>query len=680
MFDYFWWNILVLGMGSFAIYWLATQKPQRFSMAFVVLFLSLCMGVVGYTRFGQMHGGRTYHYSEVWHYYLGSKYYKEVSQKYLYVSIVSAFEELKATTKVPHVQMIRDLEHPFEFYSAQKAKQIFEQEVRPRFTSERWVEFKADLARFLSACHWTEGDWMSLGDVGYNPPPSFSVVVGSIASLIKITPRTLTLIPFIDWSLVLIVAFIVFRTFGLLAMAGFLLIYCTNNLSGMYWIGGGFFRNEWLSSITIALCALDRRKYLLAGAAFGFAIAMRVFPFVFLFGACLPFLPDFFQNRQKGFQPIAQLIMGALLVLAPLILISFFKYPLSNWADFFAKIFLHSKTFFVMHLGYDKLAANTLNASPQYFGDPSSFENWNILMNDRFNEHWMFHRSIALLFVAGAIFASLRIEPKMASLLTGETALFFYALPANYYYIYLAAFGVVTIAALKEAASKGNSLRFWFLIGFLIVSNLVGGFSNDWIVLNWWINLALLCLLFVYIISQMVQKTFNWKEDKYSVFFTLICIVSLALITFKPREFPATNSNGLKTQILVFTPKDIESGRGWMQDLHSYDPHWPTKSHLLVNNTNGLISVGKSFVIPKSGRYQITIFHARASDYIKAKIRVSCIGFQEQPMSTWSPTLMFVQDTYNCDFAAGANSIRITGTGNAVNRFLGVNSIVLEPL
>jgi hypothetical protein len=680
MFDYFWWHASVLWIGSFAIYWIATQKSRLFSTAVFVLILSLFLGVFGYTRFGQMHSGRTYHYSEVWHYYLGSKYYNELSQKYLYVSVIGAFEELKAKREVPHPTVIRNLEQPFQTYSYDEADRIFKEQARSHFTDARWAQFKADIEGFLN-CPWNEWDWKPVEDVGYNPPPTYSAVAGSIASLIPITPGTISFIPFIDWSLMALAAGIIFRTFGFLGAAVFLLIFSTNDLASLYWIGGSFCRNFWVFALTVAICALEKRRYLLAGAAYGFAIAMRVFPFVFLFGACLAFLPGLCKDWRKNYQPIAQLLLGAVLVLATLILISLIKYPFSNWIDFFSKILLHNKTFFVMHLSYDKLAANTLNLGPQFFNEGiSSFENWNVLLNDRFNEHWIFHRSMAMLFTAGAIFVGLRVDSKMASLLVGETILFFFALPANYYYIYLATFGVVTVAALKETPLNGNSLRFWCLMSFLIICNMVGAISGDWIVLNWWINLALLCLLFIYIVSQVVQKPFNWNTDKHQLFITGIFIVLLVIVSFKPRELPSTNTNGLKTQVLMFTPKDIESGTGWIQDLHNNYPHWPTKDHLLANNPNGVVSVVKYFVIPQRGKYLVTIFHDSAVDFVNAQVKISSIILLQVPMQTWSPYPVYGQDSYVCEFQAGKNSIHIFGIGNPVRRYLGINSIILKPL
>lgn len=676
MFDHFWWNILVLGIGFFAIYWIASQNIKKVSAAFFVLVFSICLGFAGYTNFGKMHHGLTYHYSEVWHYYFGSKYYKEVSHKYLYVSLAAAFRELKSSIPAPEVKAVRNLQQPFEIYNGDKAYEIFEKEARPRFSDQRWAEFKNDI-KSLMDCGWSQYDWERIMDVGFNPPPSFAVVAGSIASFIKITPGTLSLIPFIDWSLIFIAAVIIFRVFGFLEAAVFLIIYLTNNLAGMYWIGGGFCRNLWFFGLIVAICALQRKKYFLAGGAYGFATGMCVFPFVYLFGAAVPLFVISLQQRKKY---ILELIFGALVVLGLLIAVSLVKYPASLWVDFFDKILLHSKTFFVMHLGFDKLAAFTLNTAPQDFNAKIAyFENWNILMNDRFNEHWLWYRLTALMFTTAAIYLSLRLDPKMASLLTGETILFFYALPANYYYIHLAAFGIVVVSALKETIGKGNSLRFWSLGAFLVIANLVGGFSKDWIVLNWWINLALICLLFIYITSQLLQQKFTWKKERPNVLITLVCIIPLAFLTLKPRVFPITNTNGLKTQVLVFNQKDIVMGKGWMQKIGGKAMIWPTKDHLLTTSSD-VVVITKSFIIPESHRYQVTVFHAMAPDYMPAKVRFSTGDKLEVALPTWSPSVVFVEDSYVCEFPAGLNNVLITGKYEEGKKFLGINSIILKPL
>jgi len=683
MFDHFWWHASVLLIGSLAIYWIATQKSRLFLVAAFVLSLSLLSGLFGYTRFGQMFEGKAYHYSEIWHYYLGSKYYKELSQQYLYVAIIGAFEELKATRQVPHVEYVRNLQQPFEVYSASDAERVFKEEARSRFTDARWAQFKADVEELLN-CPWHDqtDDWKDLAnEAGFNPPPSYSALVGNIASLIPINPSTIYFLPCIDWSFTLITAAVVFRTFGFLGAAVFLLIFWTNDLANLYWIGGSFCRYLWFSALTMAICALEKKRYLLAGAAYGLAIALRVFPFVFLLGACLPFLLDWGKDWRKNFRPIARLLLGAMLVLSSLVLISLILYPLSNWTDFFSKISFHNKILWVMHLGFDKWVAYAVNLGPQYFNNgPFWNENWNIFVNDRFNEHWMLFRSIPLLLTAVSIFVCLRAEPKMASLLAGTTLLFFYALPSNYYYVYLATFGVVLLEALKQPPLKGNSLRFWYLMIFLIVCNLVGGFTNQWVVLNGWINNALFCLLLAYIVSLLFQESFNWKEDKFRFYITIIGVLFLALMTFRPRVLTSTNTNGLNTQVLIFAPQDIESGSGGIQNLPNNSFYWHTQAHLLANNPHGLVSIVKHFVIPQQGKYLVTVFYVRQENSVDAQIKMSCIDPMQAPMDTWSPSLIYDHRSYDCEFPAGVNSVQIFGSGDPAKRLLGVNSIILKPL
>jgi len=140
-----------------------------------------------------------------------------------------------------------------------------------------------------------------------------------------------------------------------------------------------------------------------------------------------------------------------------------------------------------------------------------------------------------------------------------------------------------------------------------------------------------------------------------------------------------TGPNVLRAQILIFTPKDVESGKGWVQKLHNNYLHAPTQDHLLAKNPDGILSVVKYFEIPQRSRYLVKVFHASAMDYVDAQIRISCIPPVQVAMSTWSPVSVFGYDSYVCEFPEGKNSVHISGVRKGSKIFLGVNSIVLYP-
>ena len=414
----------------------------------------------------------------------------------------------------------------------------------------------------------------------------------------------------------------------------------------------------------------------MAGLAFGFATSLRVFPLAFLLAACLPFVIDLIHNFRQTFRKPAALLAGAITVIIPLLLLSLVLYPWSNWLDFAEKINGHNKTFFVMHLGYDKLAASTITSAPQFFfNNTSNFENWNIYLNDRINEHWQFHRCVALLFFAGAIFAGLKADIKMSCLLVGETILFFFALPANYYYIYLATFGAVAVVALQQQNTLGTRSRFWGLILFLVVCNMVAGFSNDWIKLNWGINLGLFILLALYVFSQAIEQCTT--KFRLRLLLTMVSVVIVGLFTFNPRNLVSTNSNGLKTQVLMFTPTDVKQGKAWYQDLHATEPFWPTKEQVLIQCVSNKIVVSKTFVVPIAHYYKISLYYATAPDYVK-HLLIRCAG-QFGEMVSWSPNVNITQASFGLTLPAGTNTITILADGSPKNELLGINSLIIKP-
>jgi hypothetical protein len=704
MFDLFWWHALVLLAGGFLIFlgvaFPLTRRGQVLTRACLVLVLAA--GVYGYTNFGRFHGGRVYHYTEEYLYYMGAKYYKEVSHRYLYVSFVAAFAELEGP--VPQVREIRDLEHPFHTLGAAEAHYLFLREVKPRFTPARWNQFKEDVRGFLRG-PWTPGDW-SLGDVGYNPPPTYGVVARFIANRIRLTPQALSLIPFIDWAVVALAGLVVFRTFGFLPAAGYYLIFLTNDLAGLHWIGGGFCRMFWFAALTMAFCALERRRYMLAGLGFGFAIGMRIFPFVFFFGALVPLVWESLQSwrckrqpaeghqagapadtpsvsdsqsiaperRFGSLRPIAGLLLGCGLMLALLGGLSLIYFSATHWRDFAAKIGVHGKTFFVMHLGYDKIATATWNKGPQYFSDLANFERWNVRLNDLFNTHWPWHWLVCLLFFGAALLASLRSPPYLASLLVGETILFFYALPANYYYIYLALFFAVLVHCVAANGARAARARFWLLLLFLVWCNLVGGFSNDWILLNGWINLALLALLILYT-GSMLWENAEWRSG-FALGYVACVLVPLALITFKPRSIKIDSRERDYVQLALFSPNQpITDGRASMQRMAAFGPGWLTGEQLLVEaqaNTTLLGFLNNS----AAGPYELELIYTAAPDYARASLDL--LG-KNYLLDTVAPTLQLRTVRLNLDLPSGPNYFRIyLHAWDSTRNHAGFNSYLLR--
>ena len=218
------------------------------------------------------------HYHEFAHYYLGSKYFRELGYGTLYAALVRAEAEAKGGALV--VREARDLGGtgglvPAEYLLARS------QPVKDAFTAERWRAFTADAAflRERLGPHYAT----VLRDHGFNASPLWAALGGALANRVPAGSHMgLRALAVLDPLLLAGTFAAVWRVFGargaVLALAHFCLVYGAT----FEWVGGAFLRYMWFSATALALCAFARGRAAQGGALLGFAAALRVFPALFL--------------------------------------------------------------------------------------------------------------------------------------------------------------------------------------------------------------------------------------------------------------------------------------------------------------------------------------------------------------------------------------------------------------
>ena len=100
----------------------------------------------------------------VYHYYLGSKYFDELGYLDLYKQTIAADREGK--NRLAKIKRIRDL----ETYQTIQVSSLKDLGRSKTFTDARWEAFKKDLNVLLRK--ESDSTWFDmLNDRGYNPPP-----------------------------------------------------------------------------------------------------------------------------------------------------------------------------------------------------------------------------------------------------------------------------------------------------------------------------------------------------------------------------------------------------------------------------------------------------------------------------------------------------------------------------
>ncbi len=511
-------QILILTLGGLLAVNLVVHRYPRGGLArrFTLVLLAhlALLSIFGYLRFGHLQeygrfGRHAYHYHDAYHYAFGAKYFRELGYFRLYDATFVALEELERDegirTPARFIPTVRSLEAVFTVKPAAELRQRAP-ELRAHFTPERWAEFRGDV-RTLLDMGWEVPWWRTmLFDLGFNPPPSWVVVCGTLANAVPFTPTSFELFPFIDLTLVVVGGgLLVLRAFGPAAAFAYVILFGNNFFASYAWTGGSFCRQPWLFLLTAGVACLKLERPRWAGALLGAAAAFRVFPVLFLLGAAIALVAQAFRDRAR-WRTVVDFLAAAAVVAGALVGTSLVSFGLEPWRDFFAKISQHNRIFWVMHVGFPRLAAWAPGIEHQDFWYESGLlrfvawqERLEAIVASR--EPWV--TLIKGATAAAALGLAARLRPWQAALVVGGTLLFFGAMPANYYYIYLALFPAVFWA---DRGRPTDALRVGAPFALLVGMALCPLASPDQIVQNALLNASVAAFF------ALLLLTLAWDE------------------------------------------------------------------------------------------------------------------------------------------------------------------------
>jgi len=250
----------------------------------LALVAAASIGAAAFLNFGALrHFNDTQflNYWEQFHYQLGSKYFPELGYDGLYVASLAA--EREVYPERPTQPIVRDLRTNRLAPTDSLLPHVTD--VRARFDDVRWREFVVDHRHYLDA---TAPGYVAgiRRDHGYNPPPSWTAVARIFSAHLPSGRGTIALLAALDWILMGIAFAAVFRTFGLRAGCAAVAVFGLAH-GWRYLYVGAFLRLDWLAAVMIGICQLERRRFGWAGASFGYAASVRLFPALLLFGPAI---------------------------------------------------------------------------------------------------------------------------------------------------------------------------------------------------------------------------------------------------------------------------------------------------------------------------------------------------------------------------------------------------------
>ncbi len=225
-----------------------------------------------------------YHRHEFYHYYLGSKYFKEVGYKDLYFcTAIAEIEAGPARAAQVKKREIRDLNvnliKPMESTYVVKDPE----QCKKKFAPERWAAFKKDVDWFYENAKGSYWESM-MKDHGYNPPPVWGMAGKFFGSFAPAGDTYFKILSSIDVLFHLGCVLLFGWAFGWRAMAVATVFWGCNAPANFYWTGGAFLRQDWIFFLIAALCLCKKRYFALAGIALTWSALLRIFPLILFFG------------------------------------------------------------------------------------------------------------------------------------------------------------------------------------------------------------------------------------------------------------------------------------------------------------------------------------------------------------------------------------------------------------
>jgi len=220
------------------------------------------------------------HHADVYHYYVGAKYFAELGQTGLYeATVVADFED--DPDHFRPAMAIRDLRDTSREITRKSVLQRRD-EIKRRFSRARWREFKSDLAFFRNAdpARWRRSEIQR--DHGYNGTPMTTAVIGALANWNPGgTARFVTVAVWLDLALVLTTGILIGALLGRYAGAVFLLFWFVNPLNDYSFTGGGLLRYNYFIATALGVAFYRRGWIAASGVGLAMASLFRIFPLLF---------------------------------------------------------------------------------------------------------------------------------------------------------------------------------------------------------------------------------------------------------------------------------------------------------------------------------------------------------------------------------------------------------------
>lgn len=429
--------------------------------------VAAAVAALTYFNFGAFHFGNFVHTWDTLHYYLGAKYFRELSYDRLYecIAVADAAEpRLARRVRLRKITNLRTnvlestaeiLEHP--------------QRCTDHFSPDRWGRFTADVAWFRD--RETPQRWEEIStDHGFNGTPAWLIAGSPLANLAPASEGQILALTLLDPVYFLALAAVIGWAFGLRPLAVALLVLATFFPCRFFWTGGAFLRWDWLFYMAAAVACLKKGRPWLGGMALGYAAMLRVFPGLLAAGPVAATVAMVAGDglraglRRPEVQAHLRFLGGAVIAVALLVPASFAATggP-DGWRAFIANTRKHQATPLTNHMGLRTVMAWRPAEVGRHLVDETAADPWLRWKEARlaaWRQVWPLAAAVAgaALVLLGRA-ARRRPEPWIAAAL-GALWIAFAVELTSYYYAFL------VVPALLWAEKRAASIALLALAAF----------------------------------------------------------------------------------------------------------------------------------------------------------------------------------------------------------------------
>jgi hypothetical protein len=361
-----------------------------------------------YYRFGDIGYENFYHRWEFYHYYLGSKYDRELGYDRLYMCTAIAQAENGPASEVKS-RKLRDLRVDL----LQPAQEVLDHpdECKSRFSPERWAAYKKDVDWFRHSSNIQYWNDMQK-DHGYNPPPVWTVAGHYLASLRPAGDGFFKLLACFDPLFFAGVFAAIFWAFGWRVFSVAAIFWGCQLPAEYFWTGGAFMRQDWLFWLILSACFIRKRYFAVAGAMFAYATLLRVFPGLLIAGWVVQMAWDLYKRRRVRTEHV-RLLAGGLAATVVLIGISAGVAGWRAYPAFYHHIQVHNNTPLTNNMGLSTVLSQSWSGRMKFVRDEKlldPFGPWKEMRRDRLKAFFPFRAIVLLTLFVGFFYVVRRIR------------------------------------------------------------------------------------------------------------------------------------------------------------------------------------------------------------------------------------------------------------------------------